>query len=91
MTASCNVSAAIQQLEAQLQTIEAMIRAEASIVDILTELNSAIERSRNVGLLILQHHVSNCLTDNSAPVASISEDRTRDLVEAIRRFILAVK
>lgn len=68
-----------------------MIRAEASVVDVLTKLNTAIERSRHVGLLILQHHVSHCLTDDWAHVASIPEDRTRDLIEAIRRYTLAVK
>lgn len=85
-----NVLAGIHRLQAHLAIVEAAINDDASVVDIMTELNLAIALARRAGLFVLEHHVSECLLDDPEHLPATSADRTRELVDAIKRFTFAV-
>lgn len=85
-----NVLDGIHRLQAHLEIVEAMINDDASVVDIVTELNRANALARHAGLFVLQHHVSECLLDDPLHRQATSVTRTRELIEAIKRFTFAV-
>ena len=77
----------LRRLEGQVRGIERMVVADASYLDILTQLAAISAAARAIGLLVLEDYLRACVarTSSQAPEALIAE-----VTGAVERFCRAL-
>jgi len=87
---SAAVGKRLRRIEGQVRGIEKMVEEDRYCIDILTQIGAAMTALENVGLKLLDDHVSHCV---SAAIASGDEQQARakadELLAAVQRFAKA--
>ena len=80
----------LHRIEGQVRGIERMVEDERYCIDILTQIGAAMTALENVGLKVLDDHVSHCV---AGALASGDEAEARaktdELLAAVQRFAKA--
>lgn len=77
----------LARIEGQVRGIARMVGEERYCIDILTQLAAVGTALDSVGLKILDEHVRHCVARAlSSGDAKDAEDKTTELLEAVRRF-----
>ena len=80
----------LRRIEGQVRGIEKMVEEDRYCIDILTQIGAAMTALENVGLRLLDEHVSHCVADALAsgdPAAA--REKTDELLAAVQRFAKA--
>ena len=80
----------LRRIEGQVRGIEKMVEEDRYCIDILTQIGAAMTALENVGLKLLDEHVSHCVADavtSGDPVAA--REKTDELLAAVQRFAKA--
>jgi DNA-binding FrmR family transcriptional regulator len=80
----------LRRIEGQVRGIERMVEEDRYCIDILTQVGAAMTALENVGLKLLDEHVSHCV---AGALASGDETEARaktdELLAAVQRFAKA--
>ncbi len=77
----------LHRIEGQVRGIERMIEEERYCVDVLTQISAATTALESLAFVILDEHVSHCVTDALASGdPGEAETKSRELLEAVHRF-----
>ncbi len=72
----------LRRIEGQIRGIHKMLAEDRVCEDVVTQLMAARSSLDQVGLMIIDHHVDQCLTSNQS-----SEDALRNLRQAMRLWL----
>lgn len=77
----------LHRIEGQVRGVERMLEEDRYCIDVLTQISAATTALENLALVILDDHVSHCITDAlaSGDEASANE-KSQELLAAVRRF-----
>ena len=77
----------LHRIEGQVRGIERMVEDDRYCIDILTQISAVSTALESVALEILDDHVSHCVAGalSSGEPAEV-EEKTTELLEAVRRF-----
>jgi DNA-binding FrmR family transcriptional regulator len=77
----------LRRIEGQVRGIEKMVDEERYCIDILTQIGAAMTALENVGLKVLDDHVTHCVADAIASGdEAAARARTEELLAAVQRF-----
>ena len=77
----------LRRIEGQVRGIERMVDEERYCIDILTQIGAAMTALENVGLKVLDEHVSHCVADALASGDEAeARAKTDELIAAVERF-----
>ncbi|HEX4215016.1 MAG TPA: metal-sensitive transcriptional regulator [Candidatus Dormibacteraeota bacterium] len=78
--------ARLRRIEGQVRGVARMVDEDKYCIDVLTQINAIKVAIDRVGLLLLEDHIKNCVTDASRHDHG---DRVDELVKAVGRFARA--
>lgn len=80
-----DLAARLSRAEGQLRGIKKMIAEDAYCIDVLQQLSAARRAIDKLALALIRDHLETCVSD--AMAARRPEDKVRELVQAIDRFL----
>ena len=72
----------LRRIEGQVRGIQRMLEEGRDCEDVLTQIMAARSGIEQVGLLLMDHHIENCLLGNMT-----SDPRLRNLQQALRMWL----
>jgi DNA-binding FrmR family transcriptional regulator len=77
----------LHRIEGQVRGIEKMLEEDRYCIDILTQIAAVNTALENLGLQLLDSHVTHCIAGALASGDEAeAQTKTRELLEAVRRF-----
>ena len=77
----------LHRIEGQVRGVERMVEEERYCIDILTQIGAAMTALENVGLKVLDEHVSHCVAGALASGDEVeARAKTDELLAAVQRF-----
>ena len=77
----------LRRIEGQVRGIERMVEEERYCIDILTQVGAAMTALENVGLKVLEDHVTHCVAGAiSSGDEAAAREKTGELLAAVQRF-----
>jgi DNA-binding FrmR family transcriptional regulator len=77
----------LHRIEGQVRGIERMIEDERYCIDVLTQIGAVTTALESLAFEILDDHVTHCVSGAlSAGDATVAEEKSRELLEAVQRF-----
>ncbi|WP_268914224.1 metal-sensitive transcriptional regulator [Corynebacterium uropygiale] len=77
----------MRRIEGQVRGIQKMVEDEKYCIDILTQIAAVQSALENVGLSILEDHLSHCVADAAAHGGTLADDKLAEAMNAIRRMV----
>ena len=78
----------LHRIEGQVRGVERMIEDERYCIDVLTQIGAVTTALESVAFEILDDHVSHCVSGAlSAGDAAVAEEKSRELLDAVARFV----
>ena len=78
----------LHRIEGQVRGIEKMIEEERYCIDILTQIGAVKTALEQVGVKLLEDHVTHCVADAmSSGDARAAGEKTNELLDAVQRFV----
>ncbi|HVB78240.1 MAG TPA: metal-sensitive transcriptional regulator [Candidatus Nitrosotalea sp.] len=74
----------VGRIEGQVRGIARMVTQDAYCIDVLTQIAAIRSALDQVGLILLQDHVTHCVTDSLRQGETAKVD---ELVQAVSRFV----
>lgn len=84
------ILARLRRMEGQVRGVHKMVEEDQYCLDILTQISAITAAARNVGLLVLEDHIRNCVMGTCRHGHHDEEDLLGELSGAIERFTRAV-
>ncbi len=81
-TSAENLITRLRRIEGQVRGIQRMLDEHRDCEDVLTQIMAARSGIEQVGLLLMDHHIENCLLGNMA-----SDPGLRNLQKALRMWL----
>jgi len=77
----------LHRIEGQVRGIERMVEEDRYCIDVLTQIGAVTTALESLGMAILDDHVKHCVTGAIASGdAEAAAEKSRELLEAVRRF-----
>jgi len=77
----------LRRVEGQIRGITRMVEQDAYCIDVLTQVSAASRALQGVALLLLEDHMTDCLTEAARAGEAIQADKVREASEAIARLV----
>lgn len=84
------ILARLRRMEGQVRGVHKMVEEDQYCLDILTQISAITAAARNVGLLVLEDHIRNCVMGTCRHGHHDEEDLLVELSGAIERFTRSV-
>lgn len=79
--------ARLKRIEGQARGIHRMIDEEQYCIDILTQIAALTRALQNVGLALLDDHLSHCVRDAAAEGGAVADEKLAEASAAIKRLV----
>lgn len=79
--------ARMRRIEGQIRGIQKMVEKEKYCIDILTQIAAVHSALENVGLSILEDHLSHCVAHAATDGGTLDDDKLAEAMNAIRRMV----
>ncbi len=78
----------LHRIEGQVRGIERMVEEDRYCIDILTQIAAVKTALEQVGVRVLEDHVTHCVHDAIASGdAEAADEKTAELLGAVQRFV----
>ena len=77
----------LRRIEGQVRGIARMVESDAYCIDVLTQVSAATKALESVALLLLEEHLSHCVTDAIQSGGDDAEQKVREASAAIARLV----
>jgi DNA-binding FrmR family transcriptional regulator len=89
-TDRAKILARLRRMEGQVRGVHKMVEEDQYCVDILTQISAITSAARNVGLLVLEDHIRNCVMGTCRHGRHDDQELLDELSAAIERFTRSV-
>ncbi|MDO5700418.1 MAG: metal-sensitive transcriptional regulator [Bowdeniella nasicola] len=79
--------ARLKRIEGQARGIHRMVDEDAYCIDILTQISALTSALENVGLRLLEDHLSHCVVDAARRSGPEGEEKIAEVSQAIARLV----
>ena len=79
--------ARLRRIEGQARGIHRMVDEEEYCIDVLTQIAALTSALENVGLALLEDHLSHCVMDAAKVGGQVAEDKIDEAMAAITRLV----
>lgn len=77
----------LRRIEGQVRGLQRMVETDAYCIDVLTQVSAATKALESVALLLLEEHLSHCVTDAIQAGGDDAEEKVREASAAITRLV----
>jgi DNA-binding FrmR family transcriptional regulator len=77
----------LRRVEGQVRGLQRMVETDAYCIDVLTQVSAATKALESVALLLLEEHLSHCVTDAIQAGGDDAEEKVREASAAITRLV----
>ncbi len=79
--------ARLRRIEGQARGIHRMVDEEEYCIDILTQIAALTSALENVGLSLLEDHLSHCVMDAAKEGGQVAEEKISEAMAAVTRLV----
>lgn len=79
--------ARLRRIEGQARGIHRMVDEEEYCIDILTQIAALTSALENVGLSLLEDHLSHCVMDAAKEGGQVAEEKINEAMAAVTRLV----
>ncbi len=77
----------LRRVEGQVRGLQRMIEQDTYCIDVLTQISAATKALESVALLLLDDHLSHCVSDAIKNGGTDADDKVREASAAIARLV----
>jgi DNA-binding FrmR family transcriptional regulator len=77
----------LRRIEGQVRGLQRMVSSDAYCIDVLTQVSAATKALESVALLLLDEHLSHCVTDAIQAGGDEADQKVREASAAIARLV----
>ena len=80
-----SIATRLRRIEGQVQGVQRMIESSRECEEVLTQIMAVRSSLDQVGLLLMEHHIENCVMRDQAPDSPLARE-LRDALKSWARF-----
>ena len=77
----------LRRVEGQVRGLQRMVADDAYCIDVLTQVSAASRALESVALLLLDDHLSHCVSHAAAEGGEVADEKLREASAAIARLV----
>jgi len=77
----------LRRIEGQVRGLQRMVESDTYCIDVLTQVSAATKALESVALLLLEEHLTHCVTDAIAGGGEDAEAKVKEASAAIARLV----
>jgi CsoR family transcriptional regulator, copper-sensing transcriptional repressor len=77
----------LRRIEGQVRGLQRMVEEDTYCIDVLTQVSAATKALESVALLLLEEHLSHCVTEAIGVGGETADAKIKEASEAIARLV----
>lgn len=77
----------LRRIEGQVRGLQRMVESDSYCIDVLTQVSAATKALESVALLLLEEHLSHCVTEAIGVGGDTAETKIKEASAAIARLV----
>lgn len=81
------VKVRLRRIEGQVRGLQRMVDEDAYCIDVLTQVSAATKALQSLALLLMDDHLSHCVSEAAAEGGKVADERIAEASRAITRLV----
>lgn len=77
----------LRRIEGQIRGLQRMVESDVYCIDVLTQVSAATRALESVALLLLEEHLSHCVTEAISVGGEAADSKIKEASAAIARLV----